>query len=130
MIAVAYFLAYLGLAGGGYSALTNPPTSIEGHIGATAMLTLALLLTFGGVVGAAAVLPGRYWLERVAVLAIGVATVIYAGIIVTLHLTSATGNRLLQLSLIAFAGAMQLVRWHRIRERPYDPDRPPPTKTT
>lgn len=129
VIAVAMCVGYVALAVGGASALLNPPTSIEGQIGATAMATLAGLLTFGGVIGAVAVLPGRYWLERNAVLAIGVAVSIYALIVATLQVTSTSGNRILQLSILLFAAAGLVVRWQRIKDRPYDPDRPPPTRT-
>lgn len=129
VIAVAYFAAYLILAGVGIYALIRPPTSIEGTIGAFSMVVLATLCAFGGIVGAVAVLPGRYWLERLAVIAIAVATVIYAAIILSLQIT-APGNRLLQFGFIGYAGLMQLVRWHRIKERPYDPERPPPTTVT
>lgn len=128
VIALCYFVAYLLLAGGGASALTNPPTSIEGAVGDTAMTTLALLLAGGGALGVVAVLPGWYWLERLAVIAVALASGIYAAVITTLHVTQ-PGNRLLQLSLVIFVGILQAVRWHRIRERPYDPDRPPPTRS-
>ena len=124
VISVLYFLIYLCLLGGGIAALLHPPTSIEGEIGAASMYMLAGLLTFGGLIGALASLPGIWWLERTAVLSVGLATVLYGGIVATLHWTE-SGNRLLQLSFVLAVGLMQAVRWHRIRERPYDPDRAP-----
>lgn len=126
VISVLYFAIYLCMLGGGFAALVDPPASIEGEIGAASMIMLAGLLAFGGLIGAIASLPGIWWLERTAVLSIGLATVLYGGIIATLHYTG-TGNRLLQLSFVLTVGLMQTVRWHRIRERPYDPSRNPVT---
>lgn len=126
VISVLYFLIYLCLAAGGLLALLDPPASLAGQIGTAAMSTLSALLTFGGIVGAFAALPGIWWLERTAVLSIGLASALYAIIIFTLHATT-PGNRLLQLSFVATVALMQIVRWHRIRVRPYDPDRVPPT---
>ena len=126
VISVIYFLIYLCMLGGGFAALVDPPGSIQGAIGAGSMTTLAGLLAFGGLIGAIASLPGIWWLERTAVLSIGLAAALYGGIVATLHWTE-TGNRLLQLAFVLTVGLMQAVRWHRIRERPYDPGRAPRT---
>ena len=122
VISVAYFLLYLSLFAGGISALLDPPQSVEGHIGELSMTVLAAMLTFGGAVGAPSALFGIWWLERTAVFAIAMSALIYSGIIVALHYTG-TGNRLLQLSFVGAVLIMQIIRWHRIRQRPYDPDR-------
>lgn len=123
VVSVLYFFMYLGLLVGGIAALVRPPTSIEGQIGTIAMVALAVLLTFGSFVGALAVLPGTWWLERTAVLSIGLAAFLYLLIVVTLHFTSA-GNRLLQAGFVLFVLGAQGVRWARIARRPYDPERP------
>src|SRR5690625_586708 len=122
VISVAYFLLYLGLFAGGVSALVDPPRSVEGHIGELSMTVLAAMLTFGGAVGAPSALFGIWWLERTAVFAVAMSALIYSGIIVALHYTG-TGNRLLQLSFVGTVLIMPVVRWHRMRQRPYDPDR-------
>lgn len=128
MISTLYFAIYLCLLGGGVAAIIEPPGSIQGEVGAVAMYTLAGLLAFGGLVGSVAALPGIWWLERTAVLSIGLSAGIYGFIIIVLHLTT-PGNRLLQLAFVTTVGLMQAVRWHRIRERPYDPDRVPASPT-
>ena len=122
VISVAYFFLYLSLFAGGVSALLDPPRTVEGHIGELSMTVLAAMLTFGGAIGAPSALFGIWWLERTAVFAIAMSALIYSGIIVALHYTG-TGNRLLQLSFVGTVLIMQIIRWHRIRQRPYDPDR-------
>ena len=122
VISALYCIIYTLLLLGGISALIDPPRSIEGAIGASAMTTLALLLVLGGTLGAPSALLGAWWLERVAVLSIGASAGIYGAIIVVLDATGA-GNRQLQLSMVLVVLLMQAVRWHRIRVRPYDPDR-------
>lgn len=119
-VSVIYFLMYaIGVPAGLYATI-NPPNSLEGQIGSTAMTALTVLLTFGCALGAIAALPGIYWLERSAVTSIALAAVIYLVIVATLHV-SQPGNRLLQAWFVAFVLGMQAVRWVRVRERPYRP---------
>lgn len=122
VVSVAYFFIYLALFVGGLSALIEPPTTIAGSVGSFSMYTLAFLLTFGGLLGAPSALVGVWWAERVALLSVGVSSLIYGGVVASLHVTH-DGNRLLQLSFIVVVVLMQLVRWQRIWLRPYDPDR-------
>lgn len=125
VITVVYFIMYVLLTVGGVAALVDPPTSIQGEVGQASMILLAGLLAFGGGVGAFAVLPGVWWLERTAVLSIGLSLVLYGFIVIALHFTS-SGNRVLQFTVIGALGLLQIVRWHRIRVRPYDPARATP----
>ena len=127
VVALMYFLGYVGFLLGGIYAIANPPTSLQGETGAGAMYALAGLLSFGGLIGSIAALPGTYWLERSAVLAIGLAGVIYGGIIIGLHITS-SGNRLLQFAFIWFVLCLQVIRWFHIRDRPYRPEAPTATQ--
>lgn len=119
-VSFAYFVQYLILAAVGAYAVKSPPTSISGEIGERAMVALAMLLTAGGVIGAVAVLPGKYWLERFAVAATAAAGVIYVVIVLALHQMS-EGNRLLQAGIIACFLIHQGVRWYRIKDRPFRP---------
>lgn len=122
VVSVSHFFVYLVLFIGGVAALIDPPGSVEGHVGSLAMVLLAAMLTFGGLVGAPSALVGVWWLERTAVFSVAMSAFIYGGIIATLHVMG-EGNRLLQLSFVVSVLFMQVVRWHRIRTRPYDPDR-------
>lgn len=120
VISVAYFVMYaLGACAGVYATI-SPPSSIEGQIGSTAMTALTVLLAFGCALGTIAALPGIYWLERSAVTSISLAATIYLVILMTLH-AQQPGNRLLQAWFVLFVLGMQLVRWVRVRERPYRP---------
>lgn len=124
VISVLYFLIYIVMSIGGVSALIDPPSSIAGEAGELTMLILALLLTLGGVIGSVSVLPGIWWLERIAVLSIGAGSLLYAVLVLALHVTQ-PGNRIMQLAFVFSIVLLQLVRWHRIHERPYDPARRP-----
>jgi len=123
VISALYCVIYTLLLLGGISALIDPPRSIEGTIGAAAMTLLASLLTLGGALGAPASLVGAWWLERLAVVSVGFSAGIYGAIIITLDVQATSGNRQLQLSMVLVVLLMQAVRWHRIKQRPYDPDR-------
>lgn len=125
VIAVALFFQYLAFAMTGVHAIFSPPTSIEGEVGANAMAMLSGLLVFGGTIGAIAALPGVWWLERSAVLSIGLSASLYLTIIVYLHFHE-SGNRLLQAAFIASVLSHQVVRWVRIRDRSYRPEAPTP----
>ncbi|MFJ2518643.1 hypothetical protein ACIOWF_06695 [Cellulosimicrobium cellulans] len=120
VISAAYFVMYAAGIGAGVYATINPPTSIEGQIGSTAMTALTVLVTFGCILGTIAALPGIYWLERSAVTSIALAAGIYLFILATLQLQQ-PGNRMLQAWFVFFVLGMQLVRWVRVRERPYRP---------
>lgn len=122
-VSILYFVMYTLGVGAGLYATVNPPASIEGQIGSTAMTALSVLLTFGCALGSLAALPGVYWLERSAVASVALAATIYLGIVLTLH-TQQGGNRLLQAWFVAFVLGMQAVRWVRVRERPYRPESP------
>lgn len=125
IIAIALFWQYLIFVAAGVQAIFDPPASIEGEVGANAMAMLAGLLIFGGALGAIAALPGIWWLERSAVLSIGLSASLYLVIIVYLHATQ-PGNRLLQAAFIASVLLHQVVRWVRIRDRSYRPEAPTP----
>lgn len=122
VIAVTYAVLYIVLAWGGIAALVDPPTTIEGSLGTAAMTILASLLILGGVTGAPSALIGSWWLERIAVMSVAFSAGLYGAVIVVRQFTEA-GNRQLQLAFVLTVLLMQLVRWHRIRQRPYDPTR-------
>lgn len=115
-------LAYLILLAVGIYALIDPPRSIEGEIGQAAMYGLAGCLTAGAAIGAPTALAGVWWLERTATSLICLAAGIYLTVTLYLQATS-DGNRLLQSGFIAVVLIHQIIRWLRIRQRPYDPAR-------
>src|SRR5690606_19047926 len=123
IIAIVLWLQYMIFAAVGTQAAFDPPASIEGEVGANAMVLLARLLVFGGTIGSVAALRGIWWLERSAVLSIGLSAALYLIIIIGLHLTE-PGNRLLQAGFVASVLLHQVVRWVRIRDRSYRPEAP------
>ena len=124
VIAATYAALYTVLAWGGIMALIDPPSTIEGTLGAAAMTILSALLVLGGVTGAPSALIGAWWLERIAVMSVAFSAGLYGMVITVKHVTE-TGNRQLQLAFVLTVLLMQLIRWHRIRRRPYDPTRRP-----
>src|SRR5690625_7936790 len=88
VISVLYFLIYLAFLAGGLSALIDPPRSIEGAIGSFSMYGLAGMLTFGGLIGAPSALVGIWWVEKLAVISVGMCVFIYCGMSTALHFIS------------------------------------------
>jgi hypothetical protein len=122
IVSVIQFFVYLAAAASGLAAVLSPPRSIEATAGAGLTLYWAWLLLLGGSLGAIAVLPGIWWLERSAVLACAGAALIYGVNIFALHLTE-SGNRLVQLFMILIVALHFATRWFRIRRYAYDPER-------
>lgn len=131
IVSTLHAAAYLVLAVVGMYALVNPPNSIEGAVGEVAMRLLAGVLTAGGVLGVPTSLAGIWWLERTAVALVCLASAIYLLIIIGLQLQSPPGtNRFLQAGFVSVVLLLHIVRWHRVLERPYDPERITPQPTS
>lgn len=122
VITIYQFVIYTVVALTGLAAWFFPPTSIEGAIGPLLTQMFAAFLVTGGTLGAVAVLPGIWWLERAAVLACATGALIYGGVVLSLHVTQ-SGSRLVQLGVIIWALLSITQRWHRIRRYAYDPER-------
>lgn len=122
IVSVIQFFVYLAAMAGGLAAVLSPPRSIEATAGAGITFYWAWLLLVGGTVGAVAVLPGVWWLERSAVLACTGAALIYAVNILALHVAE-NGNRLVQLFMIIIVALHFTKRWFSIRRYAYDPER-------
>lgn len=122
IVSLLQFFIYLCALAAGIAAIASPPRSIEASAGAFLTTYWAWTLVAGGLIGAVAVLPGIWWLERSAVIACVGATLIYAVNIWALHVTE-TGNRLVQLFMIMGLVFHFITRWFRIRRYSYDPER-------
>ena len=122
VLTVLQCLIYLATLGIGISAFGSPPSSIQGALGVTLTMMWAVSLILGGALGAVAVLPGIWWLERVAVLACVTGALMYASVVLHLHL-SETGNRLPQLGFVVVTLIAFAQRWSQIRRYAYDPER-------
>ena len=121
-VAVVHFWAYIGLLAGGIAGLISPPSSIAGQAGEVTMWLVAIMLVVGGALGAVAVLPGWWWLERYGTLLLITGISSYGALVGVLHFTQ-PGNRLLQMSIITALIGHIIIRMIRIWERPFDPAR-------
>lgn len=70
LIRVLQFVLYVTMATIGGLYLQHPPESYEGVLGLTLAYIFGGLILLGGVLGAFAVLPGIWWLERLAVISL------------------------------------------------------------
>lgn len=117
-ITILVFFGYAVLTWGGWSALHEPPTTVENAAGTVAMTLLSVMLVSGGIIGAITCLPGWNWLERGGVLLSGTAALIYCALAIGLGVTTES-NRDLQISVILFAVIMLTGRAVWIWDRPY-----------
>lgn len=124
VISVTHAAVYAVLCGVALGALVTPPATIDGAVGTLAMRLLAGTLAVGGALGAPTALAGIWWLERTAASLVMLASGIYLGIILALQVAGGPGsNRMLQAGYVLSVLLLHFVRWHRVRQRPYDPDR-------
>ena len=125
VVSASHALVYFILASAGLYALAVPPTTLEGAAGTLAMRFLAGTLALGGAIGVPTALAGIWWLERTAVALVVLSTTVYLGLTLTLQAQSSPGtNRYLSAGMIASVLVLHFpVRWHRVKQRPYAPDR-------
>lgn len=109
VVRVIQFFIYVLLATAGGYVLGNPPPQFQSVIGVYFVGIFGGFLFAGGALGALAVLPGVWWLERIGVLALWTGLAIFAVIAVSLRV-SPVGF------VISIALGLSLVlRWRDIR---------------
>ena len=118
--------ALLGL--GGLLALIDTPATIAAKIGSPLTYTWGGFLLVAGVLGFLGAGLGWWWIERAAIAAGVAGSLIYAGIVVSLHVTQ-SGNRLPQTAFILVVAVSLIIRWERIRGAQVDPTRGMPRGT-
>lgn len=84
VVRVVQFGIYVCLLTAGSLVVSTPPRSFEGVLGQTLVTVLGVFILVGGVLGAVAVLPGIWWLERAGILALATGLAMYSTIAVTL----------------------------------------------
>lgn len=112
--AAAFFLL------GGVGTLLKPPLSIVGEVGTLTMTTVGCLFLVGSVVGMIGGALDHWELERVGIAAMGVGSLVYAYIVLTLHFTS-SGSRLTQLGMLTAAAGFLALRLAMIWRYDYKP---------
>lgn len=108
------------LAVAGLSALVVPPISIAGEIGPFLTHVWAGFLLVGGALGVAATPRGFWWIERVAILSVGTASMMLLATTLYMHFTSA-GNRVVTASAWLAVFLFLAIRYLRIRGFGLDP---------
>lgn len=111
------FGIYVTLAVLGALFLVDPPRSYEGLLGNVLALVFGALVFGGGTIGALAVLPGRWWAERVAIIALWTGLAMYIIVAIGLN-ASAVGIG------VALCLALALLsRWLEVRGSQIEPGR-------
>ena len=105
---------------GGLVTILYPPRSVEGAFGELITLAWGLFALIGGVAGVFSCPTGKWLIEKPAIILCGTALALYAGIILTLQLTS-DGNRLTQFCFVTIALMHFVARYARIRPYSYEP---------
>lgn len=109
VIRIMQFGIYLCMASAGFGVLTNTPATFENVIGLTMVYVFGGFISVGSVLGAIAVLPGIWWLERVGILALTTGMAMYAVVVVALN-----GSPVGLAMAVAF-GLSFIQRWMEIR---------------
>lgn len=101
---------YLSMIGAGHFVIANPPEIYTSVLGSSLVFGFGGAILLGGILGSIAVLPGVWWLERVAIIALWTGLAVFATIALALGI-SLVGF------LIAVALALSLMqRWSDITE--------------
>jgi hypothetical protein len=113
---ILQFFVYLSLLTAGLTAFVDPPTLTLAILGPALTGMWATFLTFGGLIGAVAVLPGWWWLERVGLIAAGAGLLIYGVILLSLQSVETGSSNYFPALAIACAFLFaQAMRWNQIR---------------
>lgn len=75
---------YLCMTFAGIGVLVSPPAAFAGVLGTGLVYVLGGFISLGAILGAAAVLPGIWWLERVGILSLATGMMMYAVAIIAL----------------------------------------------
>lgn len=122
IITILQFFIYLSTLAAGSAAVFYPPKAVEGLLGGALTAAWAIMLLLGGLIGSIAVLPGIWWVERMAIPLCVAGLAMYAGTILMSH---RPGNDSYLVQLFMIVGFMLGfgARWVRIRHSAYDPEK-------
>lgn len=115
VIRVIQLFIYLCMLGIGLVVLFGSSPPIQSVLGPILLLLFGGFLVLGGALGAVAVLPGIWWMERAGVIGVTTGLAIYAVVVITLGTTSV--GALVVLGLIF----MMIKRWMEIRPYQHAP---------
>lgn len=84
VIRLMQFGIYICMIIAGTGVLSQPPSAFKYVVGSALVYVFGGFITLGAIFGAIAVLPGIWWLERVGIIALTTAMLMYAVIIIAL----------------------------------------------
>lgn len=108
---LVYFGIYLCMIVASWGVFTKAPPAFENTVGQGFVMVLAAFMLLGASLGAFAVLPGIWWLERAGIIALTTAMGMYVIIISAAGVASQTGFAI----VIAFSLTFSL-RWIDIKD--------------
>lgn len=108
-IRLMQFGVYTFIFVAGMGVLFSPPEKFETTIGLTLVYLLASFITIGPLFGMIAVLPGIWWLERVALIAMGTGVAMYIAMIVSM------GGSLIVIGISSAFLVTFIQRWTEIK---------------
>lgn len=117
VVRLLHFVIYVSMAIIGSVYLSNPPHPYEGVLGQILAIILGALVLLGGLLGAFAVLPGIWWVERLGVISLMTGLTMY--LVVTLSVQASPINVGLAWAVIVSL----IIRWLHIRDFQYAPGR-------
>lgn len=109
IVRLMQFGVYISMFASGIGLLTEPPHAFKSVIGVGLVFVFGGFITLGSILGATAVLPGIWWLERVGLIALATGLAMYIVILASVSL-----------SLVGFSIAIALIftfiqRWREIK---------------
>lgn len=115
--------SYLVFLATGIITLILPPQSIEGYFGTFTMQLVGYFFIAGSVVGMIGGTKGFWELERWGIVAMSLGLISYLYIVVSLQVTSESGNRYTQLGVIVLSICLLANRMARIWRYEFKPRR-------
>lgn len=104
------FGIYICMMIAGYGVIVHPPTTFESLVGTNLVFIFGMFIALGSLMGAVAVLPGIWWLERVGIISLVTAMAMYSVFVISL------GASLIGIAVpVAFALSF-VQRWQEIRK--------------
>lgn len=104
-----HFGIYLSLLVAGVGVMYSPPSTFQEILGVALVHVFGGFIILGGILGAFAVLPGIWWLERAGLIALGTGLALYLIIVVGLQ-SSPIGVSITLAFLLTF-----VLRWMDIK---------------
>lgn len=118
VIRILQFVIYIVMGLFGISALTQPPSRFEAILNVYLVYSFGGFITLGALLGAVAVLPGIWWLERAGLISLTTGMAMYAVV------ATALGYSVVGVLIAVVLGLTFAQRWLEIRSFQLAPREP------